>query len=241
MSKRDHILLVDDDAEIRSLLSEYLTREGFQVTAVPDGRSMDEALEDNRFDIAVLDLMLPGEDGISLCRRLRAGSILPIVMLTARGEEADRITGLETGADDYLAKPFNPRELLARIHSVLRRARTLPEQVPREQARRFSFAGWTLDTLTRQLVSGAGVNTPLSGAEYRLLSVFLHHAGEVLSRDQLTEMIRGRGSHMPFDRSIDVQVSRLRQRLGDDGRVSALIRTVRGEGYVFSAPVEVQT
>jgi two-component system OmpR family response regulator len=240
MSKRDHILLVDDDAEIRALLSEYLTREGFAVTAVPDGRSMDEALEDTRFDLAVLDLMLPGEDGVSLCKRLRARSILPIIMLTARGEEVDRITGLEAGADDYLAKPFNPRELLARVHSVLRRARTLPEDVTPEQARRFQFSGWNLDTLTRQLVSPTSVVTPLSGAEYRLLSVFLHHAGEVLSRDQLTEMIRGRGSHMPFDRSIDVQVSRLRQRLGDDGRVPAFIRTVRGEGYVFAVPVEVQ-
>jgi two-component system, OmpR family, response regulator len=240
MTKRDHILLVDDDAEIRALLSEYLTREGFAVTAVPDGRSMDEALEDTRFDLAVLDLMLPGEDGVSLCKRLRARSILPIIMLTARGEEADRITGLEAGADDYLAKPFNPRELLARVQSVLRRARTLPEDVTPEQARRFQFAGWNLDTLTRQLVSPNSVVTPLSGAEYRLLSVFLHHAGEVLSRDQLTEMIRGRGSHMPFDRSIDVQVSRLRQRLGDDGRVPAFIRTVRGEGYVFAVPVEVQ-
>ena len=240
MTKRDHILLVDDDAEIRALLSEYLTREGFAVTAVPDGRSMDEALEDTRFDLAVLDLMLPGEDGVSLCKRLRARSILPIIMLTARGEEADRITGLEAGADDYLAKPFNPRELLARVHSVLRRARTLPEDVIPEQARRFQFSGWNLDTLTRQLISPTSVVTPLSGAEYRLLSVFLHHAGEVLSRDQLTEMIRGRGSHMPFDRSIDVQVSRLRQRLGDDGRVPAFIRTVRGEGYVFAVPVEIQ-
>jgi two-component system OmpR family response regulator len=240
MTKRDHILLVDDDAEIRALLSEYLTREGFTVTAVPDGRSMDEVLEDTRFDLAVLDLMLPGEDGVSLCKRLRAHSILPVIMLTARGEEADRITGLEAGADDYLAKPFNPRELLARVHSVLRRARTLPEEVTPEQARRFNFSGWKLDTLTRQLVSPSSVVTPLSGAEYRLLSVFLHHAGEVLSRDQLTEMIRGRGSHMPFDRSIDVQVSRLRQRLGDDGRVPAFIRTVRGEGYVFAVPVEVQ-
>jgi two-component system OmpR family response regulator len=238
MTSRDHILVVDDDAEIRALLSEYLSREGFSVTTVPDGRSMDEALEDERFDLVVLDLMLPGEDGISLCKRLRAKSILPIIMLTARGEEADRIAGLVTGADDYLPKPFNPRELVARIHSVLRRTRTLPEDVTPEQARRFRFSGWRLDTLTRQLLSPAEVLTPLSGGEYRLLCVFLHHAGQVLSRDQLTEMIRGRGSHMPFDRSIDVQVSRLRQRLGDDGRAPGFIRTVRGEGYVFAAPVE---
>ncbi|HEV2212871.1 MAG TPA: response regulator [Gammaproteobacteria bacterium] len=240
MTAADNILVVDDDAEIRALLSEYLTREGYKVTTVPDGRAMDEALEDQRFDLVVLDLMLPGEDGISLCRRLRAKSILPVIMLTARGEEADRITGLETGADDYLPKPFNPRELLVRIQSVLRRARTLPENLTPEQARRFSFAGWHLDTATRQLVSPTEVVVPLSGAEYRLLLTFLHHAGEVLSRDRLTEIIRGRGSHMPFDRSIDVQVSRLRQRLGDDGRVPALIRTVRGEGYLFAIPVDVQ-
>ncbi|HET7176499.1 MAG TPA: response regulator [Gammaproteobacteria bacterium] len=240
MTAADNILVVDDDAEIRALLSEYLTREGYKVTTVPDGRAMDEALEDQRFDLVVLDLMLPGEDGISLCRRLRAKSILPVIMLTARGEEADRITGLETGADDYLPKPFNPRELLVRIQSVLRRARTLPENLTPEQARRFSFAGWHLDTATRQLLSPTEVVVPLSGAEYRLLLTFLHHAGEVLSRDRLTEIIRGRGSHMPFDRSIDVQVSRLRQRLGDDGRVPALIRTVRGEGYLFAIPVDVQ-
>lgn len=240
MTAPDNILVVDDDAEIRALLSEYLTREGYKVTTVPDGRAMDEALEDQRFDLVVLDLMLPGEDGISLCRRLRAKSILPVIMLTARGEEADRITGLETGADDYLPKPFNPRELSVRIQSVLRRSRTLPENLTPEQARRFNFAGWRLDTATRQLMSPAEVVVPLSGAEYRLLLAFLHHAGEVLSRDRLTEIIRGRGNHMPFDRSIDVQVSRLRQRLGDDGRVPALIRTVRGEGYLFAIPVEVQ-
>ena len=240
MTAADNILVVDDDAEIRALLSEYLTRQGYKVTTVPDGRAMDEALEDQRFDLVVLDLMLPGEDGISLCRRLRAKSILPVIMLTARGEEADRITGLETGADDYLPKPFNPRDLLVRIQSVLRRARTLPENLTPEQARRFSFAGWQLDTATRQLLSPTEVVVPLSGAEYRLLLTFLHHAGEVLSRDRLTEIIRGRGSHMPFDRSIDVQVSRLRQRLGDDGRVPALIRTVRGEGYLFAIPVDVQ-
>jgi two-component system OmpR family response regulator len=161
-------------------------------------------------------------------------------MLTARGEETDRITGLETGADDYLAKPFNPRELLARINSVLRRARSLPEEMPSDEARGFRFGGWQLDTVTRQLLSPASVVVPLSGAEYRLLRVFLHHANQVLNRDQLTEIIHGRDTHMPFDRSIDVQVSRLRQRLGDAGREPVIIRTVRGEGYVFALPVEVE-
>jgi two-component system OmpR family response regulator len=240
MGAADHILVVDDDAEIRALLSEYLTRQGFRVTTVSDGRGMDQAMEDNHFDLVVLDIMLPGEDGIALCRRLRAHSIMPIIMLTARGEEADRIAGLETGADDYLPKPFNPRELLARVNSVLRRARTLPENLPPDEARRFRFGDWQLDTLTRQLQSPAGVVVPLSGAEYRLLRVFLHHAGQVLNRDRLTEIIHGRETHMPFDRSIDVQVSRLRQRLGDDGREPSIIRTVRGEGYVFILTVEAE-
>ena len=236
----DHILVVDDDAEIRALISEYLTRQGFRVTAVADGVAMNGAIEDGRFDLVVLDVMLPGEDGISLCRKLRARSRVPIIMLTARGEETDRITGLETGADDYLAKPFNPRELLARINSVLRRARSLPEEMPSDEARGFRFGGWQLDTVTRQLLSPASVVVPLSGAEYRLLRVFLHHANQVLNRDQLTEIIHGRDTHMPFDRSIDVQVSRLRQRLGDAGREPVIIRTVRGEGYVFALPVDVE-
>ena len=240
MLTADRILVVDDDAEIRTLLSEFLTRQGLNVTAVADGRGMDSAMEEGQFDLVVLDLMLPGEDGIALCRRLRTRTTVPIIMLTARGEEADRIAGLETGADDYLPKPFNPRELLARIKSVMRRARTLPENLPPDEARRLLFGGWRLDTVTRQLQSPAGVVVPLSGAEYRLLRVFLHYGNQVLNRDQLTEILRGRDTHMPFDRSIDVQVSRLRQRLGDDGREPKIIRTVRGEGYVFALPVEVE-
>ena len=240
MLTADRILVVDDDAEIRTLLSEFLTRQGLSVTAVADGRGMDAAMEEGQFDLVVLDLMLPGEDGIALCRRLRTRTTVPLIMLTARGEEADRIAGLETGADDYLPKPFNPRELLARIKSVMRRARTLPENLPPDEARRLLFGGWRLDTVTRQLQSPAGVVVPLSGAEYRLLRVFLHYGNQVLNRDQLTEILRGRDTHMPFDRSIDVQVSRLRQRLGDDGREPKIIRTVRGEGYVFALPVEVE-
>jgi two-component system, OmpR family, response regulator len=241
MSTPDHILVVDDDTEIRALLQEYLTQQGYRVTAVRDGRAMEQAMEDARFDLVVLDLMLPGEDGVSLCRKLRSRSTLPVIMLTARGEESDRIAGLETGADDYLPKPFNPRELLARIKSVLRRARTLPEQLTPDDIRGFRFGGWQLTTQTRQLLSPAGLVVPLSGAEYRLLCIFLQHPNVVLSREQLMEMLRGRELAMPFDRSIDVQISRLRQRLRDDGREPNFIRSVRGEGYVFAQPVETES
>ncbi|HET7395017.1 MAG TPA: response regulator [Gammaproteobacteria bacterium] len=241
MSTLDHILVVDDDTEIRALLQEYLTQQGYRVTAVRDGRAMEQAMEDARFDLVVLDLMLPGEDGVSLCRKLRSHSTLPVIMLTARGEERDRIAGLETGADDYLPKPFNPRELLARIKSVLRRARTLPEQLTPEDLRGFRFGGWQLATPTRQLLSPDGVVVPLSGTEYRLLCIFLQHPNVVLSREQLMEMLRGRELAMPFDRSIDVQISRLRQRLRDDGREPKYIRSVRGEGYVFAQPVETES
>lgn len=234
----DHILVVDDDTEICSLLDEYLSRHDYRVTSVGDGLSMQQAMADARFDLVVLDLMLPGEDGISLCRRLRSRSGIPVIMLTARGGESDRITGLETGADDYLPKPFNPHELLARIQSVLRRARSLPENLQAEDVREFRFGGWSLKATARQLQNSEGLVIPLSGTEYRLLRIFLHSAGKVLSRDQLTEMLRGRENNLPFDRSLDVQVSRLRQRLRDDGREPGIIRAVRGKGYVFTLPVE---
>jgi two-component system OmpR family response regulator len=235
MEIADHVLIVDDDAEIRSLLGDYLRRNGLRASAVADGRAMWQALEHERIDLVVLDVMLPGEDGLTLCRNLRARSQLPVIMLTARGDDTDRIVGLEMGADDYLPKPFNPRELLARIKGVLRRARSLPSNLEPEPARRYRFAGWTLDTARRDLLSPAGVAVALSGAEYRLLHVFLTHANRVLSRDQLLDLTRGREAD-PFDRSIDVQVSRLRRRLGDEPPV--LIRTVRGEGYVLAGAVE---
>ncbi|MGH8280388.1 MAG: response regulator [Gammaproteobacteria bacterium] len=240
MSIPDRILVVDDDAELRALLEEYLSRHAYEVASVGDGMAMDEALAEARFDLVVLDLMLPGEDGISLCRRLRSRSGIPVIMLTARGGESDRITGLETGADDYLPKPFNPRELLARIQSVLRRARSLPENLRVEDIREFHFGEWRLKTAARQLQNLDGLVVPLSGAEYRLLLIFLHSPGTVLSRDQLTELLYGRENNLPFDRSLDVQVSRLRQRLRDDGRGPGLIRAVRGKGYVFAMPVEAQ-
>lgn len=237
----DHILIVDDDAEIRSLLSQYLMKNGLRVSAVAEGRAMWRALEAGRVDLVVLDLMLPGDDGLALCRNLRAKSVeTPIIMLTARGEETDRIVGLEMGADDYLAKPFSPRELLARIKAILRRARSLPENLRADNARRLRFADWVLDTVQRQLVSAAGVVTALSGAEYRLLRIFLSHPNRVLNREQLVDLTQGKEAD-PLDRSIDVQVSRLRQRLGDDPRDPRLIKTVRGEGYVLAVAVAGET
>jgi len=239
MDRPEHILIVDDDAEIRSLLREYLERNGMRAQAVADGRGMRAALDDGRFDLVILDLMLPGEDGLTLCRDLRARSNLPVIMLTARGEETDRIVGLEMGADDYVPKPFNPRELLARIKAVLRRSQALPPTPAADAANRLCFAGWTLDLEHRQLTSSDGVVVALSGGEYQLLKVFLEHPNRVLSRDQLLDLTRGRDS-TPFDRSIDVQVGRLRRRLGDTGQEPVLIKTVRGEGYILAATVEAQ-
>lgn len=230
----DHLLVVDDDLDLRELLADYLGRNGFQVTGVADGRGLWAALEQVPVDLVILDLMLPGDDGLVLCRTLRARSPIPIIMLTARGDDTDRIIGLEMGADDYLPKPFNPRELLARIKSILRRARSLPAE-PGE-VRRFQFAGWTLDVETRQLISPDGILVPLGASDYRLLRVFLEHPQRVLNRDQLLDLTQGREA-MPFDRSIDVQVSRLRRRLHDDPRDAVLIKTVRNEGYMLAAPV----
>jgi two-component system OmpR family response regulator len=236
----DHILIVDDDREIRELLKTYLERNGYRATTVADGHGMWAALDQGRLDLIVLDLMLPGEDGLTLCRNLRAHSTfskLPVIMLTARGEDTDRIIGLEMGADDYLPKPFNPRELLARIKSVLRRAQGLPVTTAEEETSQFHFCGWMLDVIGRQLTSPDSVIVPLSDGEYRLLRVFLEHPNRVLSRDQLLDLTRGREA-APFDRSIDVQVGRLRKRLNDTGAEPAIIKTVRGEGYVLAARVE---
>jgi two-component system, OmpR family, response regulator len=237
MSGQDHILVVDDDAEIRALLREYLQKQDYRVTAVPDGKGMRAAIEVARPDVIVLDLMMPGEDGLSLCRDLRARSQIPVIMLTARGDETDRIVGLEMGADDYLAKPFNPRELLARIKSVLRRARALPDNLKAAEAASYRFAGWTLDVATRNLAAPDRVVIALSGTEFRLLRVFLDHPNRVLTRDQLIDLMLSRDA-APFDRAIDVQVSRLRHRLRDDAKDPAIIKTVRGQGYVLAARVE---
>ena len=240
MEKPDTLLIVDDDPEIRRLLVEYLMRNGFQAHAARDGREMWQQLDRHAVDLIVLDLMLPDIDGLTLCRDLRgkaATAGVPVIMLTARGEDTDRIVGIEMGADDYLVKPFNPRELLARIKTILRRTRALPPNLRPESARCLAFAGWQLDTATRTLTAPDGVVTPLSGGEFRLLRILLEHPNRVLNRDQLTEMIHGREADA-YDRAIDVQISRLRQRLRDDSREPQLIKTVRGEGYVLASTVE---
>ncbi len=240
MEKMDHILIVDDDEEIRDLLRQYLEKNGFKVSTAANGRDMRQVLAREQIDMLVLDLMMPGEDGLALCRQLHAGASnpLPILMLTARGDEADRILGLEMGADDYLTKPFASRELLARIRAVLRRSRMIPAklQVP-EIEPMLSFGSWRLDTRARHLLDADGALVFLSGAEYRLLRVFVEHPHRVLTRDQLLALTQGREAEV-FDRSIDILVSRLRKRLRDDSREPAYLKTVRSEGYVFALDVE---
>lgn len=237
MDTKDRILIVDDDPEIRQLLVDYLARHGFESVPAGSGREMWATLERRAIDLVVLDLMLPDADGLTLCRDLRTRSDLPVLMLTALGDETDRILGIEMGADDYLVKPFSPRELVARIKGILRRTRSLPPNLKPDPRRCLAFSGWILDTATRVLKGPDGVATPLSGAEYRLLRILLDHPNRVVHRDQLVELIHGREAEA-YDRAIDVQISRLRQRLQDDGREPRLIRTVRGEGYVLAAAVE---
>lgn len=231
------VLLVDDDIQIRQLLSDYLSEFGMAVIAVADGKSMAEALVKGSFDLIILDLMLPGEDGLSLCRSLRAKSDIPILMLTARGETMDRVIGLEVGADDYIVKPFEPRELVARIQTILRRTKGGREgSNDQEPGNMVSFMGWRLNYALRQVISPKELVIPLSNAEFRLLKVFIEHPCRVLTRDFLLDQARGRNMDL-FDRSIDLLVSRLRQKLGDDSRTPSLIKTVRGEGYLFDAKV----
>lgn len=238
MDNPNHLLIVDDDRDIRDLLAEYLTRNGFLVTTVANGRQMRAALETAVFDMLILDLMLPGEDGLALCRDLRSGKhkTMPILMLTARADETDRVVGLEMGADDYLTKPFASRELMARIRAVLRRTHMLPPKLQADSAPVIVFGDWQLDTTARHLLDASGAMVSLSGAEYRLLRVFLDHPQRVLSRDQLLNLTQGREADL-FDRSIDLLVSRLRQRLAEDAREPRYIKTVRSEGYVFAASV----
>ena len=231
-----HILVVDDDADIRGLLSNFLARNGYRVSVAPNGAAMMRTLSTVRIDLVVLDITMPGEDGLTLCRRLRASGTMPIIMLTARGGEADRIVGLEMGADDYLPKPFSTGELLARVRAVLRRSVMSDPDAPAESRRVFEFAGWRLDMTRRQLHSPAKALVDLRATEFDLLVAFLERPQRVLTRDQLLDLARGRAASL-FDRSIDVYVSRLRYRIEVDPREPDLIKTVRGEGYVFDAPV----
>jgi two-component system OmpR family response regulator len=233
-----HVLVVEDDVEIGALIARYLRSNEYRVSVVTNGGEIDGFLAESRINLIVLDLMLPGEDGLSLCRRLRSTSQVPIIMLTARGEDIDRIIGLEMGADDYLTKPFNPRELLARIKAVLRRT-ARSESVPRRAHFNLRFEGWQLDCSLRQLHDPAGVRISLTGAEFDLLQAFCEHDGIVLSRDQLMDMVHGRVMG-PFDRSIDVLVSRLRQKIERNTRSPEFIQTVRSGGYLFSPRVERQ-
>ncbi|AZF42677.1 Transcriptional regulatory protein ompR [Pseudomonas sp. R1-43-08] len=237
----DHILIVDDDREIRELVGNYLQKNGLRTTVVADGRQMRAFLASTPVDLIVMDIMMPGDDGLVLCRELRAGrhKATPILMLTARNDDTDRIIGLEMGADDYLAKPFVARELLARINAVLRRTRMLPPNlIVTETGRLLAFGKWRLDTTARHLLDSEGTIVTLSGGEYRLLRVFLDHPQRVLNRDQLLNLTQGRDADL-FDRSIDLLVSRLRHRLQDDARDPAYIKTVRSEGYVFTYAVQV--
>lgn len=232
---KPRILVVDDDPDLRELLRDYLGKQDMDVRTVGDGDALRLALERDGCDLLILDVMLPGDDGLALCREIRARSRLPILMLTARGDELDRIIGLEMGADDYLPKPFHPRELLARVRSILRRAPEHPDGDG--SVRGLKFSGWTLDLGARHLVDETGVVTPLSSGEFRMLNALAENANRVLSRDQLMDVLAGRDAG-PFDRTVDVMISRLRRRLGDDGREPRIIRTLRNEGYVLNGPVE---
>jgi two-component system OmpR family response regulator len=237
MNGAAHILVVDDDPEIRDLLREYLQENGFLATAVADSDETRRALERGGIDLLVLDVMLPRQSGLDICRDLRAHSDIPVIMLTALGDEVDRVVGLEVGADDYVAKPFSPRELLGRIRAVLRRTSLAQRIDDKPSCNAYRFAGWTLDMTTRALRSPDGCGVELSGAEFQLLSALLAQAPALVTRKQLMERMRGRALD-PFDRSIHVRVSRLRQTLGDDARAPRIVRTVYGEGYMIGVPVE---
>lgn len=236
---RPILLVVDDDEEICSLLERYLGNHGFEVLSAGDGAQMRAVLAERRADLVVLDLMLPREDGLQICRRLRAESNVPVIMLTARGEDLERVAGLETGADDYVVKPFEPPELVARIRAVLRRVRqaggaqSLPQPM---ESGCYRFAGCKLDPRDRTLFDSAGGSVELSPGEFDLLMAFVQSPRRVLDRDQLLDRARGRRA-VPFDRSIDVQVSRLRKKIDAPDAQSSLIRTVRGAGYIFTARV----
>jgi two-component system OmpR family response regulator len=232
-------LVVDDDREIRDLVCRLLQKHGYKVETARDANAMDAILAVTRIDLVILDVMLPGKSGLDICRELRAKSPVSILMLTAMGDETDRIVGLEMGADDYLAKPFNPRELLARIRAILRRVNAAAVTGPLAQAaKRLHFAGWQLDLGRRRLEAPDGVIVDLTTGEYELLIAFAERPQRVLTRNQLLDLARGRDA-TPFDRSIDVQVSRIRRKIEADPRAPEMIITVRGDGYMFTPEVQV--
>ncbi len=238
MEEAVNILVVDDDEDILELLADYLTQNGFLADTASSGAELLARVQKKEYDLIILDIMMPGMSGLDALKEFRKKSDVPVIMLSALGESEDKISGLETGADDYLAKPFEPRELLARVNAVLRRTGKIGDDEGKafEDIREYHFAGWTLDTVARHLVSPEGVTVNLSGTEYRLMTLFLGRPHEVLSRDYLLEQMQGR-ELMPYDRSLDVQVCRLRSRLNDSGREPKLIKTVRGDGYVLTADV----
>jgi two-component system OmpR family response regulator len=232
-----NLLVVDDDQEIRDLLSSLLSRRGYRVTTARQEQEMRQILSESRVDLVILDLMLPGKDGLVICRELRASSSVPIIMLTARGDPTDRIVGLEVGADDYLPKPFDVRELEARIRAILRRSASESSDPNPGVTAKFVFDGWTLDPRYRQLVSPEGALVELTSGEFDLLLVFVERPQRTLTRDQLLDLTRGRDA-TPFDRSIDIQVSRLRRKIELDAKTPKTIKTVRSSGYLFTPTVQ---
>ncbi len=228
------LLLVDDEATLREPLAEYLSRQGFAVAQAASAAQARSRLREATPDLVLLDIMMPGEDGLTLCRHLVETREIPVIFLTARGEATDRIVGLEIGADDYVVKPFDPRELVARIRSVLRRAGRGGKPAAEDEV--FEFDGWRLDPLKRRLTDSQGALVAISSAEFRLLMAFLEHPRQVLDRDRLLEMVQGREAHL-FDRAVDNQISRLRRKIEADSRNPALIQTVWGGGYMLAADV----
>ena len=235
-SEATRLLLVDDEAALREPLAEYLARQGFVVEQAASAAEARVHLRDAPPDLVLLDIMMPGEDGLSLCRHLAETQAIPTILLTARGEATDRIVGLEIGADDYVTKPFEPRELVARIRSVLRRAAKGGAPVPAEEEADLVFDGWRLDPLKRKLTDPEGAVVAISSVEFRLLMAFLEHPRQVLDRDRLLDMVQGREAHL-FDRAVDNQISRLRRKIEADSRNPTLIQTVWGGGYMLAADV----
>jgi two-component system OmpR family response regulator len=231
-----HILIVEDDRNVRESLANYLTRNHCRVKLATGALEARRHLARHNFDLAILDIMMPGEDGLSLCRDIRGGIDIPVVLISAKSEETDRIVGMEIGADDYMTKPFNPRELLARVKAIIRRARSLPRTQRLPEARALGFGTWTLKLAQHELVGDDGVSTPLSATEFRLLMQFLQHPKAVLSRDQLIEVTQGREAG-PYERSIDNLVARIRKKIEPDLKNPTYLKTVWGGGYMFTADV----